>query len=162
VRNRPGVPSARAQTRWASSAARLYGRNEVSAEVWTWVHSPSFRATPLDLKGEAHEHLLNDINQLMGHGCAPRPSLRSYEQWDARSGRVLLAGAVSEGIEHTLHPYEATVVVLSEEPVTQVSADDQSKRRLPLGGRWQVALAMSALDGVRSGLFRIPTIMVSE
>ena len=33
------------QTRWASSAAHLYGRNVVSAEVWTWVHSPSFRAT---------------------------------------------------------------------------------------------------------------------
>src|SRR5215212_1078841 len=41
------------QTRWASSAAHLYGRSVVSAEVWTWVHSPSFRATPLDLKGEA-------------------------------------------------------------------------------------------------------------
>ena len=52
------------QTRWASSAAHLYGRTVVSAEAWTWVHSPSFRATPLDLKGEAHEHLLNGVNLL--------------------------------------------------------------------------------------------------
>jgi hypothetical protein len=46
----------------------------VSAEVWTWVHSPSFRATPLDLKGEAHEHLLNGINQLIGHGWPYSPT----------------------------------------------------------------------------------------
>ena len=61
-------------TRWASSAAHLYGRQVVSAEVWTWVHSPSFRATPLDLKGEAHEHLLNGINQLIGHGWPYSPA----------------------------------------------------------------------------------------
>jgi hypothetical protein len=56
------------QTRWASSAAHLYRREIVSSEIWTWVHSPSFRATPLDLKGEAHEHLLAGINQFIGHG----------------------------------------------------------------------------------------------
>jgi alpha-L-rhamnosidase len=61
-------------TRWASSAGHLYGRDVVSAEVWTWVHSPSFRATPLDLKGEAHEHLLNGINQLVGHGWPYSPA----------------------------------------------------------------------------------------
>ena len=62
------------QTRWASSAAHLYGRALVSAEVWTWVHSPSFRATPLDLKGEAHEHFLNGINQFIGHGWPYSPT----------------------------------------------------------------------------------------
>jgi hypothetical protein len=62
------------ETRWASSAAHLYERTVVSAEVWTWVHSPSFRATPLDLKGEAHEHLLNGVNQLVGHGWPYSPS----------------------------------------------------------------------------------------
>ena len=62
------------QTRWASSAAHLYGRPVVSAEVWTWVHSPSFRATPLDLKGEAHDHLLNGINQFIGHGWPYSPA----------------------------------------------------------------------------------------
>lgn len=37
------------------------------------MHSPSWRATPLDLKGEAHEHFLSGINQLIGHGwpCSP-------------------------------------------------------------------------------------------
>jgi hypothetical protein len=61
------------QTRWASSAAHLYGRDVVSSEVWTWVHSPSFRATPLDLLGEAHEHLLAGINQFIGHGWPYSP-----------------------------------------------------------------------------------------
>src|SRR5690606_5344617 len=56
------------QTRWASSAASLYGEELVSAEVWTWVHSPSFRAVPIDLIGEVHEHLLLGINHFIGHG----------------------------------------------------------------------------------------------
>jgi hypothetical protein len=42
--------------------------------VWTWVHSPSFRATPLDLQGEAHEHFLSGVNQLIGHGWPYSPS----------------------------------------------------------------------------------------
>ena len=61
------------QTRWASSAGHLYGRPVISSEVWTWVHSPSFRATPLDLQGEAHDHLLNGVNQLVGHGWPYSP-----------------------------------------------------------------------------------------
>ena len=59
-----GIP----QTKWASSSAHHDGRRVVSSEAWTWVHSPSFRATPLDLKGEAHEHFLLGINRLIGHG----------------------------------------------------------------------------------------------
>jgi hypothetical protein len=61
------------QTRWASSAAHLYGKPVVSSEIWTWVHSPSFRATPLDLVGEAHEHLLLGINHFIGHGWPYSP-----------------------------------------------------------------------------------------
>ncbi|GAB3759845.1 glycosyl hydrolase [Microlunatus parietis] len=61
------------QTRWASSAGHLYGRPVISSEIWTWVHSPSFRATPLDLKGEAHEHFLLGINQFVGHGWPYSP-----------------------------------------------------------------------------------------
>lgn len=61
------------QSRWATSAAHLYGHDVVSAETWTWVHSPSFRATPLDLKGEAHQHFLGGINQIIGHGWPYSP-----------------------------------------------------------------------------------------
>ena len=61
------------QTRWASSAAHLYGEQVVSAEAWTWIHSPSFRATPLDIKGEAHEHFLAGVNHFVGHGWPYSP-----------------------------------------------------------------------------------------
>ncbi|TDD22933.1 glycoside hydrolase [Kribbella turkmenica] len=69
------------ETRWASSAANTYGRPVVSAEAWTWVHSPSFRATPLDLKGEAHEHFLSGVNQLIGHGWPYSPSGQPGVGW---------------------------------------------------------------------------------
>ncbi len=62
------------ETRWAASGAYLHHQDPVvSAEVWTWVHSPSLRATPLDLVGEAHEHLLAGVNQLIGHGWPYSP-----------------------------------------------------------------------------------------
>jgi hypothetical protein len=64
-----GIPP----TRWASSAAQLHGRRVVSSETWTWVHSPSFRATPLDLRGELHEHLLCGVNQVVAHGWPYSP-----------------------------------------------------------------------------------------
>ena len=54
--------------RWASSAAHLFNKPVASSETWTWLHSPAFRATPLDLKGEADLHFLSGINQLIGHG----------------------------------------------------------------------------------------------
>lgn len=55
-------------TRWASSAAHLYARPVVSSETWTWLHSPTWAATPLDMKAEADRHFLQGINQLVGHG----------------------------------------------------------------------------------------------
>ena len=55
-------------TRWASSASHLYNRNVTSAETWTWLHSPAFRATPLDMKAEADRMFLLGINQFVGHG----------------------------------------------------------------------------------------------
>lgn len=61
------------QTKWATSAAHLYARPVVSSETWTWVHSPSLAATPLDLVGEAHEHLLLGVNQFIGHGWPYSP-----------------------------------------------------------------------------------------
>jgi hypothetical protein len=69
------------QTRWASSAARVYGRSVVSSEVWTWNHSPSFRSTPLDLKGEIHDHILCGINQFVGHGWPYSPENAEGVGW---------------------------------------------------------------------------------
>ena len=55
-------------TRLATSVSHLYDRNVTSAETWTWLHSPAFRATPLDMKVEADRFFLQGVNQLIGHG----------------------------------------------------------------------------------------------
>ncbi len=60
-------------TRWATSAAHLYAKPVVSSEVWTWLHSPSWAATPLDMKVEADRHFLQGVNQLVGHGWPYTP-----------------------------------------------------------------------------------------
>jgi hypothetical protein len=68
-------------TRWAASASHLYGRNVTSSETWTWLHSPSFRATPLDMKVEADRHFLQGINQLIGHGWPYTAEGVEYPGW---------------------------------------------------------------------------------
>jgi hypothetical protein len=71
-------------TRWAASAGHLFHHPVISSETWTWLHSPAFRATPLDMKVEADLHFLQGINQLVGHGWpysapqAPEPGWRMY------------------------------------------------------------------------------------
>lgn len=62
--------------RLASSAAHQQGKREVSAEIWTWLHSPPFAATPLDVKSEADQYILQGINRFIGHGW-------SYSEPDA-------------------------------------------------------------------------------
>jgi hypothetical protein len=60
-------------TRWASSASHLYNRPVTSSETFTWLHSPVFRATPLDMKAEADIHFLNGVNQFIVHGWPYSP-----------------------------------------------------------------------------------------
>jgi hypothetical protein len=60
-------------TRLATSAGHLYGRPVISAETWTWLNSPSFSATPLDMKSEADRMLLAGVNQFVGHGWPYTP-----------------------------------------------------------------------------------------
>ena len=68
-------------TRWASSASHLYNRPVTSSETWTWLHSPVFRATPLDMKAEADLHFLQGINQLIGHGWPYSPPEAGEPGW---------------------------------------------------------------------------------
>jgi hypothetical protein len=61
--------------RWATSANHLFGNNVTSGESFTWLHSPVFRATPLDMKAEADIDFIMGENQLIFHGwpySAPR------------------------------------------------------------------------------------------
>jgi hypothetical protein len=68
-------------TRWAASASHLYGRPVTSSECWTWLHSPVFRATPLDMKAEADLHFLQGINQLVAHGFPYSPPQAGEPGW---------------------------------------------------------------------------------
>jgi len=68
-------------TRWAASAGHLFGHNVISSETWTWLHSPAFRATPLDMKAEADLHFLQGINQLVGHGWPYSPPEAGEPGW---------------------------------------------------------------------------------
>ena len=67
--------------RWASSASHLYNRPVTSSETWTWLHSPAFRATPLDMKAEADMHFIQGINQFVGHGWAYSPASAGEPGW---------------------------------------------------------------------------------
>jgi len=78
-------------TRWASSASHIYGRPVTSSETWTWLHSPVFRASPLDVKAEADLHFLLGINQLIGHGWPYTPPGVEYPGW-----RFYAAGVFNE------------------------------------------------------------------
>ncbi len=68
-------------TRWATSASHLYDRPVTSSETWTWLHSPVFRATPLDMKAEADLHFLQGVNQLIGHGWPYSPDIAGEPGW---------------------------------------------------------------------------------
>ena len=69
------------ESRWAASASHLLGRPVTSSETWTWLHSPVFMASPLDMKAEADLHFLQGINQLIGHGWPYTPPGVEYPGW---------------------------------------------------------------------------------
>ena len=77
--------------RWASSANHIFGKNITSSETWTWLRSPVFRATPLDMKAEADIHFLQGINQLIGHGWGYTPTGMEYP-----GGRFYAAGSYTD------------------------------------------------------------------
>jgi hypothetical protein len=78
-------------TRWAASAGHLFGHPVISSETWTWLHSPAFRATPLDLKAEADLHFLQGINQLVGHGWPYSPEEAGEPGWRMYAASALNA-----------------------------------------------------------------------
>ena len=61
-------------TRYAASACHLMGIPVSSSETFTWLHSPVFRATPLDIKAEADLHFLQGVNQIVCHGWPYTPA----------------------------------------------------------------------------------------
>ena len=75
-------------TRWATSASHIYGRPVTSAETWTWLHSPPFSATPLDMKAEADRFFLEGVNQLIGHGWPYTPPGVAEPGWNFYAAAV--------------------------------------------------------------------------
>lgn len=74
--------------RWATSANHVYGRPITSSETWTWLHSPPFRATPLDMKAEADTFFLQGVNQLVGHGWPYSPPSAGDPGWSFYAAAV--------------------------------------------------------------------------
>ncbi len=74
--------------RWASSANHLFGNKITSAETFTWLHSPVFRATPLDMKAEADLHFLIGVNQIIGHGWPYSPPQVGEPGWSLYAAAV--------------------------------------------------------------------------
>lgn len=67
--------------RWATSANHVFGKNVTSGETFTWLHSPVFRATPLDMKAEADIDFIMGENQLIFHGWPYSPPQAFYPGW---------------------------------------------------------------------------------
>ncbi|MCS7043787.1 MAG: glycosyl hydrolase [Bryobacteraceae bacterium] len=68
-------------SRWASSANHILRRPVTASETWTWLHSPTFAANPLDVKAEADIHFIQGINQLIGHGWPYSPPQAGRPGW---------------------------------------------------------------------------------
>jgi len=59
--------------RWATSANHVFGHDVASGETFTWLHSPVFRATPLDMKAEADVDFIMGENLIICHGWPYSP-----------------------------------------------------------------------------------------
>jgi hypothetical protein len=59
--------------RWATSANHVFNHDVSSGETFTWLHSPVFRATPLDMKTEADIDFIMGENQIICHGWPYSP-----------------------------------------------------------------------------------------
>jgi hypothetical protein len=59
--------------RWATSSNHVFGHDVSSGETFTWLHSPVFRATPLDMKAEADIDFIMGENLIICHGWPYSP-----------------------------------------------------------------------------------------
>ena len=59
--------------RWATSANHVFNHAVSSGETFTWLHSPAFRAVPLDMKAEADIDFIMGENLIFCHGWPYSP-----------------------------------------------------------------------------------------
>lgn len=74
--------------RWATSANHVFGRTVSSGETFTWLHSPVFRATPLDMKAEADIDFIMGENLLIFHGWPYSASQAGEPGWSLYAAAV--------------------------------------------------------------------------
>ena len=74
--------------RWATSANHVFGNNVSSGESFTWLHSPVFRATPLDMKAEADIDFISGENLLIFHGWPYSPPQVGEPGWSLYASAV--------------------------------------------------------------------------
>ncbi len=74
--------------RWATSANHVFGHTVTSGETFTWLHSPVFRATPLDMKAEADIDFIMGENQLIFHGWPYSAPQAEYPGWSLYAAAV--------------------------------------------------------------------------
>jgi hypothetical protein len=75
-------------SRYGASAAHLMNLPVASSETFTWLHSPVFRATPLDMKSEGDMHFLQGINQIICHGWPYTAEGAAYPGWSFYAAAV--------------------------------------------------------------------------
>lgn len=74
--------------RWATSANHVFGHNVSSGETFTWLHSPVFRAIPLDMKAEADIDFIMGENLLLFHGWPYSPPQVGNPGWSLYAAAV--------------------------------------------------------------------------
>ncbi len=74
--------------RWATSANHVFGNTVTSGETFTWLHSPVFRATPLDMKAEADIDFVMGENQIICHGWPYSPTQAGEPGWSLYAAAV--------------------------------------------------------------------------
>lgn len=139
--------------RWASSANHVFGHNITSGETFTWLHSPVFRATPLDMKAEADVDFVSGENLLIFHGWPYSPPASELPAGDP-GWSLYASGAFND--HNPWHPamptvtkYIARISQLTREgqPANQVAVllptDDAWAKFLP--GKVSVTALMKEL-----------------
>ena len=77
-------------SRWAASGGRLYGKNVIGAEAWTWTGIPNRFADSLEqLKLASDMHFVSGINSLMGISFVSSPPEAGRPGWVPYWGPVI-------------------------------------------------------------------------
>ena len=76
--------------RWSTSANHVFNHIVSSGETFTWLHSPVYRAIPLDMKAEADLDFIMGENQIFCHGWpySPPPGEVTEPGWSLYAAAV--------------------------------------------------------------------------